>query len=255
MPKFSIVTAVKDGLNDLQRTFDSLIHQDEKDFEWIVIDSASNDGTVEWLQNLNSNVINLIWLSEPDLGIADAYNKGINKSTSEYIMILNAGDTYDQNLLSMYAEKIKPDVIVCSHARLLSFKGKYVGVFKSRPKLLWRGMHLAHNWCCVPRKMYIQHGGYKLIPHSLDFEWFYRYYHNNGADSFLVLDQVLGSYYLGGHSDRNYINSFKANEKIFIENGMNKFLAALICYAYIFKHGFSRFLTARRKANKGQIRV
>jgi hypothetical protein len=59
----------------------------------------------------------------------------------------------------------------------------------------------------------------------MDFEWFHRYYKIRGLTGFKVLDEVLGSYRLGGHSDINYEQSFKSNSEILISNGMNHYSA------------------------------
>lgn len=240
--KFSIITTVKNGLSDLKRTYESLLKQSLYDFEWIVIDSNSSDGTAEWLSSLKCEKFNIKWLSESDAGIADGYNKGIEKSGSPYCLILNAGDTYDSDAIKTFDDNVQPDIITCSHARLLNENGDFIKVFKSKPELLWRGMHLPHNWCCVPKSFYDRYGGYELIPHSLDFKWFYKYYRANGVQGFKVIDAVLGSYYLGGHSDKNFKSGFHANKIIFIEFGMSKLMANLLYILYVSKHAIKMLM-------------
>jgi len=89
---FSIVTVVLNAKKDLQVTIDSLRKQTYKNFEYIVIDGGSSDGTLEIIKN-NMDVINK-WKSENDFGIYDAMNNGIDLCDGQYIGILNAGDTY-----------------------------------------------------------------------------------------------------------------------------------------------------------------
>jgi putative colanic acid biosynthesis glycosyltransferase len=83
---YSIITASYNDFPGLQKTAHSLSAQTCRDFEWIVIDGGSTDGTVEFLQNYEG------WISEPDHGLYDAMNKGIKRAGGEYFLFLNAGD-------------------------------------------------------------------------------------------------------------------------------------------------------------------
>lgn len=104
-PYFSIITVVRNDLAGLKRTFDSVICQKYKDYEWIVIDGASTDGCVEFIKSLQ--IENFQWISEPDKGIYDAMNKGIELATGNYINFLNAGDYYhENNILEIICNKI-----------------------------------------------------------------------------------------------------------------------------------------------------
>ena len=70
----------------------------------------------------------------------------------------------------------------------------------------------------------------------MDFEWFHRYYRERGLQGFKVIDEVLGSYKLGGHSDIHYREGFETNSKILINNGTPRVLATLLGMAYTVKH-------------------
>lgn len=233
-PTFSIVTAVKNGLPELIRTFNSLQSQTNHDFEWVVIDAASNDGTLEWLSGLTNINGGYKWVSENDKGIADAWNKGIRMSEGSQILILNAGDTYDPILVETFLTKVSDNKITCCHARI--GRSDKPPIFYAQPNLLWRGMHVPHNWCSVPLSIYKSIGLYKNINHSMDFEWFARYYKFYGVYGFDIINQALGEYALGGHSDINYVEGFKFNEHILIANGMNPIKAKLLRSIYTLKH-------------------
>lgn len=227
-PTFSIITAVRNGLDDLQRTCTSLKQQTLQDFEWIVIDAASTDGTSRWLESLGGFTDRLQWISESDKGIADAWNKGLARASGDQVLILNAGDTYDPEMLAIFAREVQTDKITCCHARLLTEDGVLVGKFKAMPQRLWRGMHLPHNWCSVPRALYTKHGHYRLMPNAMDFDWFHRYYRQRGVQGFRVIEATLGAYRLGGHSDNNFRDGFSANADILMKNGTSRTLAILI---------------------------
>ena len=87
---FSIITVVLNSKSDLLKSIQSLREQKYKNFEYIVIDGDSSDGTKEVITN-NLDIIDK-WLSEKDLGIYDAMNKGIDKAEGDIIGILNADD-------------------------------------------------------------------------------------------------------------------------------------------------------------------
>ncbi len=106
--KLSIITITYNNLAGLRRTAESVLAQTVNDFEWIVVDGASTDGTKEYFDAIaannagRANVVadnlqtckfaNLQIISEPDSGIYNAMNKGIRLAHGEYIQILNAGD-------------------------------------------------------------------------------------------------------------------------------------------------------------------
>lgn len=96
---FSIITVVLNSKKDLEETIESLRNQNFRDFEYIVIDGGSTDGTLEIIKK-NLDIIN-IWKSEKDMGIYDAMNKGIELSNGNYIGMLNSGDKYTKNGLEI----------------------------------------------------------------------------------------------------------------------------------------------------------
>lgn len=89
-PLVSIVTVVFRDKDELERILRNVFTFDTSQFELIVVDGGSNDGTVELLQQWNEKVD--YWLSEADSGIYDAMNKGIAVARGEYVFHLNAGD-------------------------------------------------------------------------------------------------------------------------------------------------------------------
>lgn len=108
-PLFSIVTITKENLAGLKKTGSSLENQSFRNFEWIVIDGNSSDGTKEYLETIEAHKI-----SEPDSGIYHAMNKGLTLACGDYILFLNAGDMLaDIDILATLATAAeqKPDFI------------------------------------------------------------------------------------------------------------------------------------------------
>lgn len=87
-PLFSIVTVTLNNLNGLKKTGRSVAGQTCRSYEWIIIDGQSDDGTQEWSEDSGA----ALFISEKDSGLYDAMNKGIEKSTGQYVLFLNAGD-------------------------------------------------------------------------------------------------------------------------------------------------------------------
>lgn len=88
----SIVTINRNNALALAKTMQSVAIQTFKEFEYIVVDGASTDGSVEVIKEFESKYVHLKWVSEPDKGIYNAMNKGLRMASGEYIQILNSGD-------------------------------------------------------------------------------------------------------------------------------------------------------------------
>lgn len=88
--KLSIITINFNNKEGLEKTFESVVNQKYKDFEYIVIDGGSTDGSKEFLEQNQDKIT--YWVSEPDKGIYNAMNKGILKAKGTYLQFLNSGD-------------------------------------------------------------------------------------------------------------------------------------------------------------------
>lgn len=99
MPKISIITINLNNKIGLEKTILSVLSQTDKDFEFIIIDGGSNDGSQELINKYTNNISYSV--SEKDAGIYDAQNKGIEKASGNFLLFLNSGDVlYDKNTLS-----------------------------------------------------------------------------------------------------------------------------------------------------------
>lgn len=96
--KLSIITINYNNKDGLQRTIDSVICQTWRNFEWIIIDGGSTDGSKDLIEQNNQYLS--YWCSEKDKGVYNAMNKGISHASGEYLLFLNSGDAlYDKNVL------------------------------------------------------------------------------------------------------------------------------------------------------------
>ncbi len=146
--QFSIITVCRNDLEGLKLTRDSIYNQSFDDFEWIVVDGNSTDGTVDWLKRLSDD--NLSWTSEPDNGIFDAMNKGMLRATGNYLLFMNSFDELaDDKVLYRINE-----VITGSGGRTVFIYGDSLDITPSGDALyrkskshntLWRGMFTQHQ--------------------------------------------------------------------------------------------------------------
>ena len=92
MMRLSVVTINRNNSAGLEKTLLSVASQSFKDFEYIVIDGASNDSSVDVIRSHEMDFARFRWVSEPDTGIYNAMNKGLRKASGDYVQILNSGD-------------------------------------------------------------------------------------------------------------------------------------------------------------------
>jgi glycosyltransferase involved in cell wall biosynthesis len=109
MPLLSIITINFNNAEGLKKTIESVFSQSFNDFEYLIIDGGSTDGSVEIIkQNKKINY----WISEKDNGIYDAMNKGILKSFGNYLLFLNSGDYLCENVLGkVFSETHNEDIL------------------------------------------------------------------------------------------------------------------------------------------------
>ena len=120
--KFSIITVTYNDLENLKKTVKSILSQSFEDFEYIIVDGASNDGTQEYLKSIDDKRIR--WISEKDNGLYDAMNKGSNLANGDFALFLNAGDKFfSEDVLNRVAKKIKEDKIYFGRAKIISDEG------------------------------------------------------------------------------------------------------------------------------------
>ncbi|MDR1783835.1 MAG: glycosyltransferase [Dysgonamonadaceae bacterium] len=125
--KLSIITVNLNNVEGLKKTVDSVIAQTFTDFEYIIIDGASTDGSLDLIKNSQLSTCNFQLVSEPDKGIYDAMNKGIKLAKGEYCLFLNSGDfLYSNNVLkAVFDTDYQEDIIT----------GNYIELYKNRTVL------------------------------------------------------------------------------------------------------------------------
>lgn len=163
---FSIVTIAYQNLDGLRETVDSVLGQTFGDYEHIVVDGGSDDGSKEWLAERFTGT----WTSEPDNGRYDAMNKGARTATGEYLWFMHSGDTFgDPAVLERVARAVenraegRPDWLY-GLARVVDAEKKVCGTLGYVPFTLFNfailGRPLSHQGTAITRELFWKLGGY-----------------------------------------------------------------------------------------------
>lgn len=150
MDKITVVTIVRNDVRGIGATIESVVGQSARDrIEYIVIDGASTDGTVDVIRSYSDDIDVLV--SEPDRGIYDAMNKGLNKAAGRYVVFMNSGDRFASNeVVSDIIEAIKSSgrepAVVYGTYREVDGEGHRSGVVPCRkPQRIWYGPVASHQ--------------------------------------------------------------------------------------------------------------
>jgi glycosyltransferase involved in cell wall biosynthesis len=179
-PVFSIITVTYNAEKTLERTLKSVAAQTYPHIEYIIIDGASTDNTLSIIKNFQRPAFNFQLVSEPDNGLYDAMNKGLQHATGDYVWFLNAGDTlHDNATVEKVSQQIvqaetPPDVIY-GETDIVDGEGKFIARrrLKAPSTLTWKsfkmGMLVCHQSFIAKRELApLFDVRYRF---SADFDW------------------------------------------------------------------------------------
>lgn len=227
--KITIITVSYKSEATIRDTIESVLSQSYPDLEYIIVDGASKDGTVDIIKEYEPKFGNrLKWVSEPDKGLYDAMNKGIRMASGDVVGILNSDDLfYDSKVLYDVAQAfdkdteaifgnlyfVKPDDVDCI---VRAWKGSAYASFR-------KGWHPAHPTFYVRREVYGRYGLFDTsFDVSADFELMLRFIEKNRIRT-KYLDRYMVRMRMGGESTGNIRNIIKGNKNIiraFRKNGI-----------------------------------
>jgi len=166
MNKISIITATYNAGSLLEGLILSIIQQKYKNYEFVIIDGGSTDSTIEVIKKYENYVS--FWVSEPDQGIYDAWNKGVAKSTGDWLMFLGADDMLLPDALDNYVQFLEkyPDsdslLLLSSKREMIDTNGKSIrktGYAWEWP-LFRKFMTISHPGALHAQKLFRQYGSY-----------------------------------------------------------------------------------------------
>ncbi|MBW7469035.1 glycosyltransferase [Pontibacter aydingkolensis] len=210
----SVVTIVYNGDQFLEQTILSVLNQTYTNIEYIIVDGGSKDNTLEIIRKYEDKIA--YWKSEPDKGISDAFNKGIELATGTLVGILNADDWLEPDAIAAVVANYKPGCVLHGNMQYWNPDGS-------------KGMHVMPNAALLPIEMTINHPtvfidietynrfgafstDYRL---AMDYHLLLRLYKSNV--SFIHVDKTIANMRSGGASG-NWVNSYievrKAKDEI-----------------------------------------
>lgn len=202
-PLVSIVTVVYNNAATLEQAIQSVLDQTYPNIEYIIIDGGSTDGTLDIIRRYESELA--YWVSEPDDGIYDAMNKGIELASGELIGILNSDDLYFdytvEEIVRAYEAEDRPCVLYGDMLKFFGgednasfFQGDMTGEAFEQTAI-----QLNHPTCFVHRAVYAQHGRFDTrYEVGADRELVFRFYRQ--GVSFVHIRRALAQFRLGGFS-------------------------------------------------------
>lgn len=215
--KVTLLTVTYNAERYLEDCIQSVISQDYKDIEYIVIDGASTDGTVSIIKQY-SNYIHE-WISEKDCGMYDALNKGMKMATGDIIGIINSDDILaSRHTISKIANCFQQRRVESVFGDLIYIDNKD----QNRLHRIWKGIPYRRNnfhygWMPAHPTFYFRKevaeeiGGYNLkYGTAADFEFMLRYLYKHQISSYYLPEMVV-KMRKGGQSNRSLLARLKAN--------------------------------------------
>jgi glycosyltransferase involved in cell wall biosynthesis len=247
-PKLSVITINYNDAEGLRNTMNSVFSQSFSDFEYIVVDGRSNDGSIDVILELQARNSGLDqganskfqWISEPDSGIYNAMNKGILLSTGEYCFFLNSGDHFvSQNVLQNVMQ-VQADEDILFGNLLVCQNGKVVEKSTGKPGLTFMDLYLSnikHQASFIKRNMFDRFGLYnesnKIVS---DWEFFLKTVGLQNA-TYRYIDEDITFFDNAGISNNSHVIRIAERNKILENYIPPMFLAD---YRYYEKYEFLR---------------
>lgn len=189
--KITIITVVYNGIKNIENTLLSIINQQYDNIELIVIDGGSTDGTQEIIKKYNKNIA--YWVSEPDKGIYDAMNKGIQAATGEWINFMNSGDSfYSEKVLSNFNfSQLNEFDVVYGSINCITKSNAFILKPKPVHKML-ESLIFCHQAAFAKRTLLVSNKFDTFFKIAADYKMFFTFF-KNGA-KFKELDLIVSNY-------------------------------------------------------------
>ena len=230
-PKISIITVAFNSVKTIQDTIESILLQDYKNIEYIVIDAGSSDGTVEIIKSFGDKIT--YFISESDHGIYDGMNKGIKAASGDLIGILNSDDFYPNSfILSNVAKTFVDSECDAVYGDLVYVrdydKNKIVRYWQAgaySALKIKNGWMLPHPTFFVKKSIYNRFGLYNTeLKRAADYEMILKLLYKQNI-SVKYIPMILVNMRMGGASNSSLRNRIRANKEdglAWTKNQLNK---------------------------------
>lgn len=237
MSTLSIVTICFNNLDELKTTMSSVAQQSRLPEEYWIIDGSNNGEIKSYLESTELPAY-VKWISEPDKGISDGFNKGVSRSTQEVVHILNSGDFYFENsTLEKVMKHFDDDSsLMWLHAKFKQYLGGHwvISGKKFDPNKLYMGMRqVSHPTMFLRREVYDRIGLFPLdMRDAMDYDLLVRL----KDEKFLYLDYPTAVFTPGGNSEINWKRCFKEGMDIYRKHLGNDWRLQIGYYKQLMVH-------------------
>ena len=237
----SIITISRNSEATIEDTIKSVINQDYKNIEYIIIDCCSTDKTLEIISYYEKNISYCV--SEFDQGISDAFNKGISIASGKIIGIINSDDWYEESTIREVVRTYVLTDAKIMHGKLRRWMAdEKTEISDSDESKLHLESSVNHPTVFVDKDIYERFGLFNLdFKYAMDYEWFLRIKKIDASIKFVYLDSVLANMRLTGISSKQWK---KANKEVLKAKNIYEFHLFNNAYFYykIIKGTISSFL-------------
>lgn len=207
--KISIIIICKNAIDTIESSVNSVINQHFKDFELIIIDGDSTDGTKEFLLRKKKFITKFI--SERDTGISNAFNKGISMANGEWLFFLNSDDCLKSNdTLFDVVEYLNGDFnFIIGRVELIDYKkkmlGEFGGDFINFDKMNFYNV-IPHQSTFIKKEIFTNNNYYdESLKYSMDYEFYWK---NKNDLKIKLINNKISIVNKNGASDKNYLKLF-----------------------------------------------
>jgi glycosyltransferase involved in cell wall biosynthesis len=213
-PLVSIVTVVYNGEKHIEDTIRSVLQQTYNPIEYIIIDGGSRDNTLSIIEKYGDKID--YWISEPDRGISDGFNKGLQACRGEITGIINADDWYEPDAVEKIVKAIGDNDI--AYGKIVYWRNNKIDkVSPANHTLLPREMSLNHMGVFVRKRAYEKWGFFDItLKYAMDYDLLLRFF-LNGA-KYVHVDAIIAHMRWGGLSDKGWMGAVKEVHQIKMKN-------------------------------------
>ena len=235
-PLISVITVVFNGEKHIEETIQSVINQTYDNVEYIIIDGDSTDGTLDIIRQYECQID--YWVSEPDRGIYDAFNKGLKLSTGVKIGFIGSDDIFYKKAIEYVALYNNYDIVIGA----VSINGKIKHGY--HPSFYFFGLDHCISSHSVglfaDKNIYKNIGTYsQMYPVSADSDFILRIIKNGNYSIYPCNEtEIFGEFRTGGQSNSQLFRNLLENALVLYENGSNKFLIITVLFLKLLKNIF-----------------
>ena len=232
VPLFTIITVCYNSSKTIAKTIESVLNQNFDDYEYLIIDGQSTDGTVDIVESYKEKFGGKLKIvSEKDHGIYDAMNKGISMAKGKLVGLINSDDYYEPGALKKVSDIYDGYEYSIIYGMLRTLKsGTETGVYLKSHQFIEEDM-IAHPSCFISKKIYEEFGAYSLeYPCSADYEFFLRI-RNEKKIKYYPIYEIISNFSIDGASGqtKGYMDTMRLKKNYGLIGGVAYYMIMLKC--------------------------